>query len=198
MSTECTKILLVRHGETRWNLENRFQGGLNSDLTQHGRVQAKNLALNLSKVKIDKIYSSPAPRALETAHILVNDRELHPISINELREIELGPWEGLTKSEAEKLYPEQFSNFWTNPESFQLSGAETFSCLLNRVGQTIENLFNCHKGKNIIIVSHWMSINAALNYYSKNESKSYKNHYQIENARAIELQRKQGETFFTL
>ena len=97
MTTQTT-IILVRHGETEWNLQNRLQGHKNSPLTLNGKKQALAVNKALSRFEINAAYTSPLKRAADTAEIILEGRNIQAIKLNNLKEIFLGPWEGKTKN----------------------------------------------------------------------------------------------------
>jgi len=167
MSEQITNIFLLRHGETTWNLEKRWQGSKNSDLTLLGITQVKKAKRNLSHIKIDHAFVSPSKRALDSMKILLMNTPIKEIVLNDLREITLGSWEGKTQEEVAKINPEQFYNFWNKPELFNLENAESYEELQHRVITVLENLFNKYVGTNILVVSHGLSIKMAMAYYSK-------------------------------
>jgi broad specificity phosphatase PhoE len=98
-----TTLLLVRHGETDWNAERRWQGHADVPLNERGRDQARELAESLAGERIDAIFTSDLSRARETADIVA--ARLHvPVAVDpDLREIDVGPLEGLTADEAKAL-----------------------------------------------------------------------------------------------
>ncbi|MFK7877746.1 MAG: histidine phosphatase family protein [Paracoccaceae bacterium] len=89
-------IYVLRHGETQWNAERRFQGALNSPLTQKGRAQAEAQGATLSSLDLSQfqIWISPQGRAIETAAIALARHVTHLRTDDRLREIELGAWSG--------------------------------------------------------------------------------------------------------
>ncbi len=107
-----TNIFLVRHGETKWNVQHRLQGNQDSPLTTKGIEQAYEVKRSLEQYAIDQAYVSPLKRARDTAEILLKDRKLNPIVINNLREINLGPWEGKTRKETKLSHPYEYNAFW--------------------------------------------------------------------------------------
>ena len=121
-----TTIFLARHGQTRWNLSNRFQGNKDSPLTEIGIRQANHLKVSLNGKNIHAAYSSPLKRALNTAKIVTSGTPIKIIERDGLREINLGPWEGKTRKEAQLSHPVEFNNFWNQPEQYLLLGAETY------------------------------------------------------------------------
>ena len=101
-----TEFLLVRHGETNWNRDRRFQGHADPGLNRTGREQARALADELAGEPIVAIYASDLARARETAEI-IGERVAAPVVLDrELREIDVGEWQGLTWPEVEERYPE--------------------------------------------------------------------------------------------
>jgi probable phosphoglycerate mutase len=165
MCSAKTSIFLVRHGETEWNQQNRLQGNLNSPLTIAGIQQANDVKKMLDQYEIHQAYVSPLKRARETVSIILDDRKLDPIILDGLREISLGPWEGKTREEAALSHPDEYCNFWEKPETFGLSGAETFRQLQHRIVETLELIFSKGAGNNILVVSHWIAIKVALAHY---------------------------------
>src|SRR5688572_13005538 len=90
------ELWLVRHGESTWNSVQRFQGGLDAPLSDRGRWQAQALAAGLATARFDALYTSPLHRARETAAACGAVLGLDAIAVDDLREIGLGDWEGLT------------------------------------------------------------------------------------------------------
>lgn len=101
-----TDLLLVRHGETDWNRERRWQGGANDlPLNERGREQARGLAANLAGTRVDAVYSSDLARARETAEIVATATRAPIVLVPELREIDIGEWSGRTRDEIERDDP---------------------------------------------------------------------------------------------
>jgi probable phosphoglycerate mutase len=104
MASAVTRILLVRHGQSEWNLTGRWQGQTDPPLTDLGRAQAANAARSLGTV--DAIWSSDLQRAAETAAIIGNELGVGPVVLDpDLREREAGEWSGLTRAEIDEQYP---------------------------------------------------------------------------------------------
>ncbi len=166
MNSESTSIILVRHGETEWNRDNRLQGNKNSPLTEQGISQAYNTGKILKNIRIDKVYSSPLQRAVHTAKIITDNRNLNLVYNNNLKEINLGPWEGKTKEETEFSDPEEYLYFWKSPERFSLPGAESYTELQQRMVNEINRIFEKDHGKTVLLISHWIAIKTAVAYYN--------------------------------
>ncbi|MGI1678419.1 MAG: histidine phosphatase family protein [Cellvibrionaceae bacterium] len=166
-----TTIHLVRHGQTNWNLEKRIQGQTESELTDLGQQQAREIGQILKDVKFDTAYSSSSIRAHNTAKHILEHHDL-PLNINEqLREIFLGSWEGNLYDDMKITHPEHHQHFWQDPSLFNLPGAESFYDIQNRAIKALESIIEKEKNKTILIVSHGIWIKVLL---SKIENKHLK------------------------
>lgn len=165
------RFYITRHGETLWNTQKRMQGHKDSPLTELGISQAESLAGALKDVEFEAAYSSSSRRALQTARIIIGDRDVPVVPMDGLMEINLGVWEGMVFSEAEKLYPEEFKNFWEHPERYRTVGGESFEALIDRVGRTMETLARRHKAGNLLVVTHAVTLKAITTYIEKKEIK---------------------------
>ena len=160
-----TRIFLVRHGQTEWNVHHRLQGHKNSPLTTEGKNQAHQTQHALQEMTFHRAYVSPLQRARQTLDIIVSGKKIEIIPTEGLKEIRLGVWEGKTREETKKSHPEQYVNFWHQQEKFVLQGAETFQQLQARVVHELDVIFYNNRGKNILVVSHWIAIKVALTHY---------------------------------
>jgi probable phosphoglycerate mutase len=154
-----TTILLARHGETDWNRENRFQGHADPPLNETGRGQAAELAAALANEPLAAVYSSPLRRAFETAQIVGVPHGLEPVPADALREVDVGSWQGLTRTEIEERFPEQFAR-WLDYEQGWEDG-ETYDEMGQRVLAALLQLAAAHKGERILAVSHGGPVRAA-------------------------------------
>ena len=100
-----TTLLLARHGETDWNRARRWQGHADRPLTARGRTQAADLAARLAHIALEAVYSSDLQRARETAEPVATTHGLELVQLPELREVNVGSWQGLTRDEAEIRFP---------------------------------------------------------------------------------------------
>ena len=139
-------IYFIRHGETDYNKDKRFQGHLDIPLNQKGLVQA-NLALENSKaIKFDKIYYSPLSRAKKTAEIINSFHNAQMIADDRLKEIYMGSLQGKIPS---KLKEHERLLAFSNPERF---GGESHEEFCNRIKSFYNEIKNTKE--NILIVSH--------------------------------------------
>lgn len=160
-----TKFYLTRHGQTEWNVAKRMQGQHNSNLTDTGVRQAQALGKAIRDLKIDCIYSSSSQRTLDTANLIRGDRNLDIIPEDDLREIYLGTWEGLTFEEAEQSYPETFDNFWHHPEKYIPVDGETFEQVRTRTSNVLKKLAKQYPDKSILIVTHGVVLRTLYTFF---------------------------------
>ncbi|WP_003541333.1 alpha-ribazole phosphatase [Desulfotomaculum nigrificans] len=149
-----TMICLVRHGETVWNSNGKFQGHTDVPLSDVGREQARALALRLSQEKIDAFYSSDLARARETAEILANPHNKSVGCLSDLREINFGQWEGLTIKEISERFGEIISKWWNDPLSTQIPSGEKLQDVVIRCNKALNEIVTKHAGETVVIVTH--------------------------------------------
>jgi probable phosphoglycerate mutase len=160
VSAVATSIVLVRHGETDWNRENRFQGHADPPLNETGRAQARALAANLGDVAFAAAYTSPLRRARETAEVLGATLGLTPVDDSSLMEVDVGSWSGFTRTEIEERFPQGFARWleyghgWDDGETYDELGARVVSGLV-RIGRR-------HEGGEVLAVTHGGPIRSAL------------------------------------
>jgi broad specificity phosphatase PhoE len=153
-----TTILLARHGESDWNRAKRWQGQSDRPLTDLGRVQARALAERLAVTELDAVYSSDLQRARETAEIVARSRGLDVEVVAELREVDVGSWSGLTRSEAEQRFPEAYRRWVAGGEGWD--DGETYEQLSERVVGAVYAIAADHPGERVLVVAHGGSIRA--------------------------------------
>lgn len=162
-----SKLYLTRHGETEWNIEGRLQGRKNSLLTSKGREQAGWLSNKMSRLPLDLIISSPSPRTLETAEIIRGDLQIPIIQDEHFLEMDVGRWEGVLKSDIERMEPERSYTFWNKPHLFKSDEGEDFYQVRERVLPWLKHILKTYKDKNILIVSHAIVIKILISYFEK-------------------------------
>lgn len=128
-----TQLILIRHGETDWNVEGRWQGQADVPLNERGRAQAVQLAQELKDDGIDAIYSSDLIRALETAEKLSEATKLSVQIDRRLREIHQGEWQGMLVSEIQTRYADRFARRRDDPLHIAPPGGETVAQVKTRV-----------------------------------------------------------------
>jgi probable phosphoglycerate mutase len=124
----------VRHGETDWNRDKRFQGQIDVPLNPQGRVQAAQAAEFLKPIPIDRAVSSPMLRPKETAEIILQSHPEVNLTLNSLLcEISHGLWEGKLEAEIESAYPGELQQWQLAPETVQMPEGENLQQVWDRV-----------------------------------------------------------------
>ncbi|NMA34114.1 MAG: histidine phosphatase family protein [Clostridiaceae bacterium] len=167
------RLYITRHGETVWNVQRRMQGQKNSELTDRGRQQAALLSKTLEDVEFETAYSSSSERALQTARIIVGNRNIPIVPLDSLREINFGEWEGRNAGDVEKEYPEQYRNFWEYPLLYEPVGGESFDDIINRFRAALELLADRHDKGNILVVTHAVALKTIALIVEKKELKDF-------------------------
>jgi broad specificity phosphatase PhoE len=143
-----TTVILVRHGETDWNREKRWQGWADPPLNDEGRRQAAGLAERLRGVPFDAVYTSDLRRAHETAEIVAAPHGVPVVADAGLREIDVGSWSGLTLAEIEERFGDERPDGETREEHRA------------RVRAAAARLIAAHPDERILIVTHGGTIRA--------------------------------------
>ncbi len=159
-----TLVYLVRHGETTWNAERRFQGQMDVELSMTGVAQAEAVAdwLAAQPVHFTAIYSSDLKRAVETARKIGTRLGLIPGLHRDLREMHAGEWQGLLVSEIEARFPGKLAEWTARVDKFTTPGGESIPKVQQRMYATYKAIVSQHPGDAIIIVSHGAALTALL------------------------------------
>ena len=148
------KLLLVRHGQTDWNVQGRYQGQSGAGLNATGIAQAHRAAEVLTTMRGAAIYSSDQQRALQTAQV-ISDHCGFPLVVEPcFREICLGDWEGLLGVDIERSHPDLIEQRRREPRTFRAPGkGESLEDIARRVQPALRMLSEL-QGGDVIIVSH--------------------------------------------
>jgi len=146
-----TTLLLVRHGETDWNRDGRWQGHSDTQLNELGREQAARVADDLDEV--DVVYASDLARARETAEIVAERLGLDVHVDERLRERGFGAWEGKTRAEIEAEFADAHAR-WLAGEGPGADDAEAFETFGARVNDFLQDVLRRHPDETVLIVSH--------------------------------------------
>ena len=148
------KLLLIRHGQTDWNLLGKYQGQTDIALSGEGIRQADLLAQNFPVDTLDIIYTSDLQRAFMTAERLAEKFSAPLYADKALRELNFGAWEGLTYQEIAERWPQEVKNLFGAPEKLQIPEGETFLMLQRRAMDKIHEIRAENEGKNVAVVAH--------------------------------------------
>jgi len=163
------KLFLVRHGQSQWNLENRFTGWQNIDITVSGQQEARQAGKALMNESIDLAFTSTLIRAQHTLEIILNEigKPNIPIIVDAaLNERSYGNLEGLNKDETAEKYGVEQVHIWRRSFDVAPPGGESLKDTYNRVIPYFENFIQpeLDAGKNVLMVAHGNSLRALIMY----------------------------------
>jgi broad specificity phosphatase PhoE len=148
-----TEIILVRHGETKWNVQEVFRGRIDVELNETGLRQAELLAQYLGGLNIDAVYSSPLRRALKTAEIIAGYHKLKVEIAPGLIDFDFGKWQGLRLQEVKRRYKELYAEWLENPHRIKMPDGESLDKVRERVLTVVAEILAKYEGT-VVLVSH--------------------------------------------
>lgn len=157
-----TRLMIIRHGQTLWNLERKYQGHSDIALSDKGIKQAEAVAARLATEKIDAVYASDLSRACKTAEYIADKHNLKVNVMPELREIKFGEWEGLTYDQISARWPGMLGKLWTTPDELEIPGGESFYQLKERAYAAIKKIVKEHPEQTVVVVAHGGTIGTIL------------------------------------
>jgi broad specificity phosphatase PhoE len=149
-----SEILLLRHGQSEWNAQQRWQGHGDPSLTELGRDQAREVAVRLASAGIERIVSSDLARAFETAAIVAAALGLALESDRLWRERDIGSWTGFTREQIEARWPAEYAHFRSHHESARPGGGESDAMLRARAQAALAALRARHASVRVLVVTH--------------------------------------------
>ena len=158
----CTRVILIRHGETTWNLEGRYQGHLDSPLTPTGFAQARALSNRLAGVKFAALYSSDLDRARQTAACIAESSSHEVHTDTRLRERHLGIFQNLRKAELKQKFPDEYRLFKSGGPDYVIPQGESGRQSAERSNACLEELARRHSDETIVVVTHGGTLSALL------------------------------------
>ena len=156
-----TEIILARHGETEWNIEEIFRGRADIDLNETGLKQAELLAEYLSDLDITAIYSSPLKRAMNTAETIARHHGLDVINSPGLIDFNYGIWQGVTNREIKEKYPELYAEWNSHPDRVTIPGGENLDNVRERATSVVNGIATGGEGT-AVLVSHRVVIKVQI------------------------------------
>lgn len=150
------RIILIRHGETTWNIEGRYQGQEDTPLSPRGLEQGRLLAQGLKDVPLDICISSPLQRSYQTCKFCADLHNLPVATDARLTEINHGDWEGVLAPDIAKAYPVEFEQWHTAPHLVQMpgKGGESLEDVRRRVRAAFDEYAQKYEGKTILVAAH--------------------------------------------
>lgn len=176
------KLYIVRHGQTEWNLVEKFQGQLNSPLTEKGKMKIRETARNLENVVFSAVYTSELGRTIGTAEIILENnnfeknkdvnKKLKLERLAELNEIYFGKWQGLNFKEIFLKYPEEAHNYFYDVKNYCAKNVEgeELNDGLERFLNGLKKIVSKNDGGNILIVTHGTVLELFFNYIENKEA----------------------------
>lgn len=160
------RLLLIRPGETDWNLTGRWQGWVAAPLNEHGRQQVYRLANFIRNIGVNKLYSSDNRRAVDTAEILAEVLGYAPIYDERLRERSIGHWQGLILPEVRAWYPEEYAELMRDPENYVIPDGESVAQVRERLmaalRDIIANAESLEQNLTVGVVTHTTTIRVLI------------------------------------
>lgn len=158
-----SRIYLIRHGETEWNREGRSQGCSNDiPLSEVGLAQAEAIGKRLKNESIDMFFSSSLTRAYQTAKAIAVYHNKEVKKEREFMEISFGEWEGLKIDDIKEKYVDIYKVWRDTPNIAKVPGAESILEIRERSMGKLMEILNENRDKNILIVSHGITIKVLI------------------------------------
>ena len=156
-----SRIIMVRHGETDWNKEGRFQGQIDIPLNENGKIQAKQASEYLKEISFNKAYSSSMVRPFETAKIIL-DNDLKINKIDNLKEISHGLWEGKLEKEIKAKWPKLLDDWHHTPENVIMPEGESIREVAKRSISAWESICAAQEDNDITLLVAHDAVNKTL------------------------------------
>jgi broad specificity phosphatase PhoE len=153
-----TRLCLVRHGQTDWNLEGRYQGQSDVPLNANGRAQARSLAQQLQGQPFIAVYTSSLQRAKDTADLVAAAVHLPVTPEPRLAEINQGEWEGQLINVIKARYAELWRQRTIDPASVRPPGGETVAEVAGRVYAALNDMAHLYPVGPVLVVSHGLAL----------------------------------------
>ncbi len=149
-----TKVYLVRHGQTAWNLEEVFRGRADIPLDETGKKEVHLAGEALKNERIHAIYSSPLSRSMETAENIAKFQNISVTPLKAIIDISYGEWEGKALVEVQRKYPDLYLLWLREPHKVQFPGGENLDDVRHRTMAAVEDLVAKHADETIALVAH--------------------------------------------
>ena len=154
-------FLVIRHGFSRGNKENRFSGQMDVPLDETGILQAKATAeYVLSQFKVDSVYASDLSRAVDTVKPIAEALGQSVHTCKELREVDVGDWQDRINEEIAQMYPESLAVYRKTPGLTRFDGGESFIEAQQRSLETIARIAAENEGKTVVVGTHGVIVRA--------------------------------------
>lgn len=149
-----TRLYLARHGESTWNPTGRYQGRIDTELSELGQRQAELLGERLSGVEVSTVYSSPLQRAHDTAYAIAVRHGLAVHEEADLTEMDHGLWCGLLKSEVEHRFGPLLKHWYEHPADVEMPEGESLADVQKRSCVAIDRIVQANPGGTVVVCTH--------------------------------------------
>lgn len=183
-------LVFLRHGETEWNAQGRYQGQTDILLNDEGRSQAQDAARRWGHTEFDAAIVSPLARAHETGRIILGDRDLRLVTVDGIKETHGGDWEGLVFTEIAEQWPDEHAAFRLPAIDAGPVGGETPRESGTRTANAVVEALN--DADVLLVISHGNTMRAAAHLLSGHDDEDYATVPRLENCRAHVLQSNTG------
>jgi broad specificity phosphatase PhoE len=161
-SPVATRVYLIRHGATELSAEDRFAGSVDVLLSNDGKEQARRLGERLAEQPIVAIYASPMKRTVATAELIASPHGLPVETVDAVREIAHGRWEGKTRAEVEKEWCDEYERWEHDPYTFAPVGGESGLQVTARALPALMQMVESHRDAQFAVISHKATIRLLL------------------------------------
>jgi len=149
-----TKVYVVRHGQTAWNLEEIFRGRVDIPLDDTGKKEVHLAGEALKDETIHAVYSSPLSRSMETAENIAKFQDVGVSPLDAIIDISYGDWEGKPLAEIQEKFPDLYELWMKEPHNVHFPNGETLEAVGSRAMEAVNRLVAQHKDENIALVAH--------------------------------------------
>ncbi len=152
--TEKTRIYLIRHGEVEGAGVRRYNGHADVALSERGVAQYHQMKERLKGMPIAACYTSDLSRCAIGAEIICADLGLTPVRERNLRELDIGVWQGKTWTELQAAYPGEWRARLADIVNYRVPGGESLNDMRERIAPVMERIVSAHRGEEILVVAH--------------------------------------------
>jgi broad specificity phosphatase PhoE len=149
-----TQVIVIRHGQTQWNRDEKFRGRVEVDLDELGIKQAEATAERVTEFPVAAVYCSPLKRASSTASIIARKLKLEAQPLPAIIDIDFGKWQGLSPKEVAQKYSSDFDLWLHRPHLLKFPGGESLEEVRQRAATAVDGLVNQYPDKTIVLVTH--------------------------------------------
>jgi probable phosphoglycerate mutase len=149
-----TAVFVLRHPQTTWNAESRYQGRLEAPVSSEGQLQSRLVARAFAAGELAAVFSSPLTRAVYLGRELAQATDTPLILDARLTEIAMGPWEGLYLDQIKQRYPEMYDAWYSRPDLVRFPGGESLTDVYCRAASAMNEMYRRFTGGSVAIVTH--------------------------------------------